>query len=136
MLYMGVVVCPSIEFYWCGITRQQIMNAMSLMRFEQIKRYLHVSPPPTPLQEIGWSDKLQPMASILSKQFQELYLPTTNVAVDEMMVQFSSRSSHTVKMPNKPIGEGIRCLHYVIMGWDIPKDFMVLLILLLPTPLV
>ena len=35
-------------------------------------------------------------------------MPSLNVAVDEMMEAFTGRSAHTIKMSNKPIGEGYK----------------------------
>jgi len=37
VIYMGIVVCPSIEDYWAEETRQPPMDAMGQSRFEQIQ---------------------------------------------------------------------------------------------------
>lgn len=85
------------------------MSAMSLNWFQQIKRYLHVSPPtPVKLQNTKWWHKLEPMSSIAQKRFRECYLPSSNVAIDEMMVKWEGRSAHTLTMKNKPIDQGYK----------------------------
>ncbi len=70
---------------------------MALFRFEQIKRYFHVSPlliPPTtstwvPL--LDWHLKLELLASLLCTKFQAFVVLGQNISFDEMMVLFSSR---------------------------------------------
>jgi len=119
---MGVVVCPNINDYWEGVTRQPIMDAMGLQRFMQIKRYLRVSSP-SPLQNPHWTAKLEPVASVLASRFRALYVPSTNLAIDEMMVQFSGRGAHTLKMPNKPIGEGYKIFALCDHGYTYTFEF-------------
>ena len=126
VLYMGVVTMPSIPLYWEGTTRQQPMSAMGLNRFCQIKRYLHVSPPPKPANPAAanpdaanpdaanpaakpqWWEKMEPMSSIAQERVKACYTPSTNVAIDEMMVKCEGRSIHTLTMPNKPIDHGYK----------------------------
>ena len=83
---------------------------MTFFRFEQIKRYFHVSPPPTPtsLSTARWHTKLEPLSNILRTKFQEYVVLGQNVSFDEMMVPFSRRSRHTLKMKNKPVSEGFK----------------------------
>ena len=130
VLYMGVVSCPAVEDYWDEDTRQPPMGVMSLNRFEQLKRYLHVSPPvmqqpvasasasattsastaalPSATAMPEWWEKMEPMSSIVQARFKECYFPASNVAIDEMMVKCQGRSMHTLKMPNKPIDQGYK----------------------------
>ena len=124
VLFMGVVVCPGIKYWW--VTEQRIMSAMRLDRFLQLKSYLHISPPtvfsrvssttsgasplsstfspqvsltktepPTPV----WWEKLEPMSSILQQRCKECYLPSSNVTIDEVMVK---RQEDTLTTPHKP----------------------------------
>ena len=65
---------------------------MSLNRFQQLKRYLHVSDLRVELDVKHWYQKVEPLASILREQFQQYYLPGTKVAIDEMVVRFCGRS--------------------------------------------
>lgn len=41
---------------------------------------------------------------------QKLYVPGSNVAMDEMMVRFAGRSKHTFRMRSKPIGVGYQIM--------------------------
>ena len=81
---------------------------MSLNRFEQLKRYFHVSDPRLELDSGHWYEKLEPLASVLRQRFRQYYLPATKVAIDEMVVRFCGRSRHTLKIRNKPIKEGYK----------------------------
>jgi len=57
---------------------------MSLKRFEQIKRYLHISPPMATIN--NYFEKLEPLLSKICDVSKQLYTPSSNVSVDEMMV--------------------------------------------------
>jgi len=109
IIYMGVFGKTSLDDYWStsGKYPQHSINKyMSLYRFQQIKRYLHVSP----LNDahVDWHTKLRPLSSKLQQDFTRLFLPSTDVSVDEMIVRFSGRSKHTVKMKCKPTPEGYK----------------------------
>ena len=51
---------------------------------------------------------MEPLSTKLASDFSWYYVPATNVSVDEMIIQFSGRSSHTVRMKNKPTPEGYK----------------------------
>ena len=124
LIYIGIVGASNIISYW-DKSRNNIHKPMEFMtyyRFQQIKRYFHVSPPPTPTsrQLIHWHTKLEPLASLLRTKFQAYVVLGQNVSFDEMMVPFAGRSKHTLKMKNKPISEGFKiwalCDHGYL--WD------------------
>lgn len=121
ILYMGIIPCPATSDYWDEDTRQKPMSAMSLCRFQQLKRYLHISPPVTTSQRPEWWEKMEPMSSIAQERCKQCYLPSSNVAIDEMMVKCEGRSVHTLTMPNKPIDHGYKLFaiadHGYTYGW-------------------
>jgi len=114
-----------------------IPNHISLCRFEQIKRYCHISCSKSderngyylPSNKIWWY-KLEPLASAIQKSSQKYYSLSSDVSIDELMVRcfgryvsliftplplyFTtllinySRSLHTYKMPKKPIKQGYK----------------------------
>ena len=57
---------------------------MSLKRFEQIKRYLHISSPMAMIND--YFEKLEPLLSKIHDVSKQLYMPSSNVSVNEMMV--------------------------------------------------
>jgi len=121
LIYIGIIGTSNIESFWDkdGNTIHKPMEFMTFFRFEQIKRYFHVSPP-TDLPTTRWYSKLEPLASQLRTKFKAYVVLGQNVSFDEMMVPFSGRSKHTLKMKNKPIKEGFKiwalCDHGYL--WD------------------
>jgi hypothetical protein len=75
-----------------------ISNHISLCRFEQIKRYCHISCPESderegyhlPSNKIWWY-KIEPLASTLQASFQRYYSPSSEVSIDELMVRCFGR---------------------------------------------
>jgi hypothetical protein len=128
LIYIGIVGTSNIRSYWAkgSNTTHKPMGFMALFRFEQIKRYFHVSLPPTPpttstrVPLRDWHLKLEPLASLLRTKFQAFVVLGQNISFDEMMVPFSGRSKHTLKIKNKPIKEGFKvwalCDHGYL--WD------------------
>jgi len=131
IIKMGLHKEPRLGIYWSKrgrngwrriskrpLQRYRILSAkypyrirrscMSLNRFEQLKRYLHLADPPVPLDLKHWYEKVEPLASILRQRFRQYYLPGTKVAIDEMVVRFCGRSKHTLKIRNKPIKENYK----------------------------
>lgn len=91
-IYMGAHKAMRVPLYWNKngeFPTHEISHFMSQYRFEQLKRYFHVSPvnpnAPRPARR-EWAHKLQPLASQLESHFQQYIIPASNISVDEMMV--------------------------------------------------
>ena len=102
IIYMGVHEEPQIEMYWNSDFNKgplhSITSHISLCRFEQIKRYCHISCPLTDEQEgyhlrgnKTWWYKLEPLASAIQKSSQKYYSPSSDVSIDELMVRCFGR---------------------------------------------
>jgi hypothetical protein len=52
--------------------------------------------------------KLEPLASLLWTKFQAYIVLGQNVSFNEIIVPFSRRSQHTLKMKNKLISKGFK----------------------------
>jgi len=108
-IYISLGDTSNIKSYWDTdkFCIHRPMQYMSWYRFEQIKRYFHVSVPT--IEPINyWYSKLSPLFEHLRAKFKAYCIPSSNVSVDEMMKAFTGRSAHTVKMTNKPIREGYK----------------------------
>ena len=102
IIYMGVHEEPRINMYWNTDFNKgplhSITNHISLCRFEQIKRYCHISNSEKD-QEQGyhlpsntmWWYKLEPLASSIQASFQRYYSPSSTVSIDELMVRCFGR---------------------------------------------
>ena len=109
LIYLGLYPQNSIEELWNNNISgpiHQISKEMTLIRFQQIKRYLHISK----LQDNNnpYYAKVEPLLSHIRETSKKLYIPSLNVSVDEMMVRFSGRSLHTVRIRGKPTPEGYK----------------------------
>jgi hypothetical protein len=99
---MGIHYEPQVEMYWNPDFNKgplhSITHHISLTRFEQIKRYCHISCPESderngyhlPSNKIWWY-KLEPLASKIQASSQKYYSPSSEVSIDEIMVRFFGR---------------------------------------------
>jgi hypothetical protein len=90
IIYMGVFRQSNVEEYWSAnpeYTQHTITHFMTLFRFQQLKRYLHVSNHNEP--ELHWFSKVEPLSTKLATDFARFYVPSTNVPIDEMIMRFS-----------------------------------------------
>lgn len=118
IVYMGVFKQSSITDYWTTnpeYPQHNIVDFMSLKRFQQLKRFLHVSHPDTPVQH--FFSKVEPLSTKLAADFAKYYIPASDVSVDEMIVRFSGRSAHTVRIKDKPTPEGYKILALCQAGY-------------------
>ena len=117
-IYFGLFRCGAIESQWKKDTRRPIhrmLEYMTLFRFQQIRRFLHISLPNP--DKTSYYSKLEPLLSHVRATSQEIYLPSSNLSVDEMMIRFSGRHAHTFRLKNKPIPEGFKILALCDYGY-------------------
>ena len=115
-VYMGLHPEAEISEYWnqdsrAGPLHPQISNAISLYRWEQIDRFLHLSPlhnsSSKPPKESSYT-KLRPLSDHLLQLSKTLWKPRTHLSIDEAMARFLGRTTETVRIPSKPIPEGFK----------------------------
>ena len=113
LLYTSFIGIQSPSMCWAASTRVwQVADYMTEFRFKQILRYFHVALPIAPESAAApnWYDKLEPIEKPIHGLFKRYIHPRTLIAIDEMMIKFTGRSKHTVKMSRKPIKEGYKIL--------------------------
>jgi hypothetical protein len=112
LIYMGRHYEFNQEYYWNPDKHRTLSASMSKTRWEQITRFLSIyinnNNKNNNTSSGSWFEKLDPLITIIRNRIVSAVSPATWVAVDEMMVAFEGRSSHTVKMKNKPIQEGFK----------------------------
>jgi hypothetical protein len=102
IIYMGIHTEPSIPMYWNTDPTKgpihTIKSHITLNRFQQIKRYCHISDSRADKQagfdlpsNKKWWYKLEPLASSLQASFQQYYSPSSEVSIDEVMVRCFGR---------------------------------------------
>src|SRR5437667_5331968 len=84
LIYIGIVGTSSISSYWNkdGLIIHKPIDYITFFCFKQIKRYFHVSPPPTPtsLSAACWHSKLDSLSNMLCTKFQEYIVLGQNVS--------------------------------------------------------
>ena len=102
VIYMGVHVEPMAHIYWNTDFNTGplhiIPTHITLRRYEQIKRYCHISCSESD-EKAGyhldgnkkWWYKVEPLASSLQASCQRYYSPSSEVSIDELMVRFFGR---------------------------------------------
>jgi hypothetical protein len=102
VIYMGMHDEPNPAMYWTTDKTKGPLHTLShhisLRRYEQIKRYCHISWSESD-QRTGydlptnkrWWYKLEPLASSIQASSQQYYNPSSKVSIDEIMVRCSGR---------------------------------------------
>jgi hypothetical protein len=102
IIYIGIHEEPDISMYWNSDPYKgpihTIKTHISLTRFEQIKRYCHISSSESdklagyelPSNKKWWY-KVEPLASSFQASFQQYYSPSSEVSIDEIMVRCFGR---------------------------------------------
>ena len=80
-------------------------KVMARDHFQEISWMLHVGAPGVIEKKI---DKVKPLLDILLPHFQQLWVPSQNLAVYETVVGFRGRLNYIQYMPQKPTKWGIK----------------------------
>ena len=102
LIYIGIHKEPSLAIYWNTDKDKgplyTLPHHISLRRYEQIKRYCHISCSESDLRagydlptNKRWWYKLEPLASSIQASSQLYYTPSSEVSIDEIMVQCFGR---------------------------------------------
>ena len=122
-IHMGCIGLP-LSHYWKNdgrlLEKEGLPTSwfMSSMRFQQIRRYLHITPPD--LEYPSWYGKIKPAFDQLWLASQTYRIPSSNVTINEAMLWFTGHSIHITKMPNKPVEQGYKIFALADKGyvWD------------------
>ncbi len=108
LLYMGYNRVSKHEEHWQE--QSYLKQFLTLMRYQQIHRYFtfrnRSTAPRQEYETFAW--QVEPIGSIIKQNCKENWLPSSHLAIDEAMIAYRGRSSHKVKLPNKPIKEGYK----------------------------
>ena len=125
--YLAIIICMgispqrSIEDYWSPTfisSHPSIRKAMSVNRFQNLSRWLHISDPEH-VQRDSVFDKLQPLSDDIESRLTKPWFPGRDVAVDECMQCFTGRSSDTLTIPSKPIPTGYKIWSICDQGYTL-----------------
>ena len=113
---MGILKLPRLEMYWQEahplIQQNGIPEVMTLVRFQQIWRFLHLANADNQ-EPNGMSDhdkllKVRPLLDLIQPNLEGIYTMHEHVTVDEAMIPFKGRFSFRQYMKAKPTKWGIK----------------------------
>ena len=115
-IIMGIIQLPRLEMYWQTshslICTPGVSSIMSLVRFEQIFRFLHLanSTLQVPAGQPGYDRlfKVRELLDIVTPLFESEYTLHKQVTVDEAMIPFKGRLGFKQYMKDKPTKWGIK----------------------------
>ena len=102
---MSINKLPTIKNYWkCGqyVGNEDIRNAMSRSRFEEILQSLHFSDK-TKVDKSDKGYKVRSLINHFNQSFPECVSDDCTQSIDEQVVKFTGRSSMKQYVKNKPI---------------------------------
>ena len=110
LLFSGIVQLKSWKRYWSDNEQGQIWmkNLFHFKRFKQITKYLHFDNNDTahPSDPLG---KIRTPYNYLRLKFQQLYIPTQHVVIDEGIIPFKGRVPRLRQyIPRKPHSTGVK----------------------------
>ena len=116
LILMGLDHLPATEDYWNQRPDKPvimpILSAMSLGRFQQIKRFLKINNGQTEPIGLGqgpdWWKKLEPLATDFRKTSLKHCRPGSMISIDEQLVLFKGRSRHTLQITTKSAHKGFK----------------------------
>ena len=141
IILMGILKLPRLELCWSHqfpeIESPGISKVMTLVRFEQLFRYCHLSNNNNqiPCGQPGYNKlyKIRPLLDIIVPHFKKEYNIHKECSIDEAMIPFKGRLAFKQYIKDKPTKWGIKvfvladsCNPYVkIFKYVVAKDWKV-----------
>lgn len=105
-IVMTYIRYPRIRHYWSsetGLRMDVVADAMSINRFEDLRRYLHFHDNVNaPDENDDRLLKFRPVIETTNETFRNAVEPKESQYIDEMMIPFKGRSSLQQYIPSKP----------------------------------
>jgi hypothetical protein len=116
MAFVGILIIMARKMYWQQshtlLTTPGVSSIMSLVRFEQIFRFLHLANGvlQIPAGQPGYDRlfKVRGLLDIVTPLFESEYNLHEQVTIDEAMIPFKGRLSFKQYMKDKPVKWGIK----------------------------
>ena len=79
-------------------------------RWEQLKRFFYISPPPLKGVKRQIFKKIKPLTTYLGEAFRKYVIPRSIVSFNKIIVRFTGRSIVIIKLPSKLIPKGFKII--------------------------
>ena len=83
---------------------------MGQKRWEQLKRFFNVLPPPPKGVKRQIFKKIKPLTTPLGKAFRKYIIPGFMVSFNKIIVRFTGRSTAIIKLPGKLVPKGFKII--------------------------
>jgi hypothetical protein len=120
-MMMGILRLPTYKLYFSSkskLLQSGIRDVMSIKRFDQIKRYLHLADETTanPNDKLR---KVRPFLDLVLPSFEREYILKQDNSIDEAMIPYKGRLNIKQYMKAKPTKWGIKawCLNEASSGY-------------------
>lgn len=104
-MLMTIYRFPSYRMYWSSNDFERlpiIADAMSLKRFEKLKKYIHfINNESIPEGNKDIFIKIRPVVASFNESFSQVASPTEQIDFDEMIIPFKGRSRAKQYLQNK-----------------------------------
>lgn len=110
LLVSGYVPLPRRRMYWessSDVRNEAVSNSMSLNRFEEVMRYLHLADN-TKLDGLDKMAKVRPLFELLNERCLRFWPVEKELSIDESMVPYYGRHSSKQFIRGKPIRFGFK----------------------------
>ncbi|XP_067939747.1 piggyBac transposable element-derived protein 3-like [Watersipora subatra] len=104
-IVMTYIRYSRLRMYWSsntGLRCNLIANAMSVNRFERIRRFLHFADNTENTESTDRLKKIRPFLDSMNSTFKSAVTPEEFHSIDEMMIPFTGRSSLKQYIRSKP----------------------------------
>ena len=114
LLYMSYTFMSRLTDYWNTSFRfaihEMMIQAMSLRRWEQIKRFLKISSSDEIIdtRDSNWWKKLKSLITNFRKASKKFWISESHVSVDEQLILFRDRSCHIMQIAIKAADVGFK----------------------------
>lgn len=121
-VWISVHEKSAISNYWnsdpnSGLIHIRLKDSISLIRWQQIKRFLHISKPHSPDLRLVIFKRLKPLNSRLRRVFKLYWLSETYLTGDETIARFMGRAKEIVNISAKLTSEGFKVWVLVNSGY-------------------
>ncbi|EWS73134.1 PiggyBac-like protein (macronuclear) [Tetrahymena thermophila SB210] len=109
-ILMGIQRLPSFSDYFSSdpLLSGGLNRILGRENYQLLTRYLHISDNQSRMVHVDDHTKFKQFQSILNRNYQQFYVPSNYLAIDEGIIPFKGKTKFKVYCPQKPVKFGIK----------------------------
>ncbi|KAL4499088.1 hypothetical protein ABPG72_016990 [Tetrahymena utriculariae] len=109
-ILMGIQRLPSFSDYFSSnpLLSGGLNRILGRENYQLLTRYLHLSDNQNKMVHVDDHAKFKQFQSILNRNYQQFYIPSNYLAIDEGIIPFKGKTKFKVYCPQKPVKFGIK----------------------------